>query len=75
VPEEGIFPRCAECPLAKLERAVDASPDGRLLQAAMDIRAAIRMGITVRMDDLAADEFYALVVLEEEIRAFDAEKK
>jgi hypothetical protein len=41
----------------------------------MDIRAAIRMGITVRMDDLAADEFYALVALEEEIRAFDAEKK
>ena len=41
----------------------------------MDIRAAIRIGITVRMDDLAADEFYALVALEEEIRLFEREKK
>ena len=40
----------------------------------MDLRAALRLGIRFDLGDLAADEFYTMLVLEEERDRFDREK-
>jgi len=62
-PEDGG--RCEECPLNRLE-AAENSEAGRLLRRALELRTAARMGIQVGLEDVAADEFHAMVVLDEE---------
>ncbi len=37
-----------------------------MLRRALDLRAALKLGIRVSLDEIRADEFRALVVLEEE---------
>lgn len=37
-----------------------------MLRRALDLRAALRLGIRIAFDEIRADEFQALVVLEEE---------
>jgi hypothetical protein len=57
--------RCDACPLHRLDEA-ENSESGRLLQRALDLRAASRMGIQLRLDDVAADELQAMLILDEE---------
>mgnify|MGYP007011071177 CR=1 FL=1 len=45
-----------------------------MLRRALDLRAALKLGIRISLDEIAADEFYALAVLEEEREAFDRER-
>jgi hypothetical protein len=45
-----------------------------LLRRALDLRTALRLGILVGLDDIRADEFQALVVLEEEQEKLDRER-
>ncbi len=47
---------------------------GLLLQRALDLRAALRLGVRVSLDEIRADEFRALVVLEEEVDAHARER-
>jgi hypothetical protein len=70
-PEDGG--RCDHCPLDKLD-AAQSSEVGLLLRRALDLRAALRLGIRVGLDDIRADEFQALVVLEEEQERLDRER-
>jgi hypothetical protein len=70
-PEEGG--RCDHCPLDKLD-AAQSSEVGLLLRRALDLRTALRLGIRVGLDDIRADEFQALVVLEEEQEKLDRER-
>jgi hypothetical protein len=44
-----------------------------LLRRALDLRAALKLGVRVNLDEIRADEFQALVVLEEERDALDRE--
>jgi len=57
--------RCDHCPLDKLD-AAQSSEMGVLLRRALDIRAALKLGVRIGLDEIRADEFQSLVVLEEE---------
>jgi len=65
--------RCGHCPLDRLD-AAQSSEVGILLRRALDLRAALKLGIRVGLDEIRADEFRALVVLEEERDALDHEQ-
>ncbi|MFZ5558383.1 MAG: hypothetical protein ACOZDY_16965 [Pseudomonadota bacterium] len=45
-----------------------------MLRRAIDLRAALKLGIRISLDEIRADEFHALVVLEEERDALDREQ-
>jgi hypothetical protein len=45
-----------------------------LLRRALDLRAALKLGIRIALEEIRADEFRALVVLEEEQERFDRER-
>jgi hypothetical protein len=46
--------------------AAQSSEEGLLLRRALDLRAALKLGVRIGLDEIGADEFQALVVLEEE---------
>ncbi|MGE5500455.1 MAG: hypothetical protein ACM3W4_00850 [Ignavibacteriales bacterium] len=45
-----------------------------MLRRALDLRAALKLGVRVDLDEIRADEFRALVVLEEERDVLDREQ-
>mgnify|MGYP007100548046 CR=1 FL=1 len=45
-----------------------------MLRRALDLRAALKLGIRIGLDEVPADEFRALVALEEERDALDREQ-
>jgi hypothetical protein len=59
--------------LHKLD-AAQSSEAGLLLRRALDLRAAVKLGIQITLDEIRADEFRAMVVLEEERDALDREQ-
>ncbi len=46
-----------------------------LLRRALDIRAASRMGIQLGLENVAADEFHAMLVLDEERERWEREQQ
>jgi hypothetical protein len=69
-PEDGG--PCASCPLNRLE--AEHFQAGQLLRRALDLRAASRAGICVCLEDVASDEFQAMVVLEQEQEQWERER-
>lgn len=65
--------RCDECPLTKIDEAGE-SAEGQLLRRTLLLRAAMRAGLQVALDDLAADEMYALLILDEEWERLERER-
>ena len=65
--------RCPDCPLEKLEREIEETVPGRLLQRALELRAALNLGVTITLDGIPADEFSALLQIENEQDRFDRE--
>ena len=61
----GFGGRCEKCPLNRLD-AAQHSEAGQLLRRAIDLRAALRLGVSLSLDDINADEFFAMLVIEEE---------
>ena len=61
--------RCEECPSNQLDRAMEG-PAGRLLGRAIAKRSMVKMGLTLGMDDLDAEEFLAMEVLEVEVEKY-----
>jgi hypothetical protein len=47
---------------------------GLLLRRALDLRAALKLGVRIGLEEIRADEFHALVVLEEERDRHDRER-
>jgi hypothetical protein len=45
-----------------------------LLRRALDLRAALKLGFRIGLDEIRADEFQALVATEEERDALDREQ-
>jgi hypothetical protein len=45
-----------------------------LLRRALDLRAALKLGVRLDLDEIRSDEFQALMVLEEERDALDREQ-
>jgi hypothetical protein len=54
--------------------AAQSSEAGLLLRQAIDIRTALKLGISIGLEDIRADEFRALVVLEEVRDRLDREQ-
>ena len=65
--------RCDHCPLDKLD-AAQSSETGLLIRRALDLRAALKLGVKVSLDEIRADEFYAMLILEEEKEQLDRER-
>lgn len=70
-PEDGS--RCDRCPLDKLD-AAQTSETGLLIRRALDLKSALKMGVHIGLDDIRADEFYAMVVIDDEREKFDRER-
>jgi hypothetical protein len=47
---------------------------GLLLRRALDLRAALKLGVRINLDEISADEFRAMVILEEEQEKLDRER-
>ena len=47
---------------------------GQLLRRALDLRSALSMGVRVGLDEIDADEFFAMQVVEQERDAYDRER-
>lgn len=65
--------RCDSCPLNNLD-AAEGSHNGELLGRALAIRSAIKLGITVRLDEVDAEEIQALKMIEEECAKWEKEE-
>jgi len=70
-PEDGG--RCDHCPLDKLDAAQHSEP-GQLLRRALDLRAALKLGVRLSLDEIAADEFHAILIIEEEQARWEEER-
>jgi hypothetical protein len=70
-PEDGG--RCDHCPLDKLD-AAQSSETGLLIRRALDLRAALKLGVRISLEEIRADEFYAMLILEEEKEQLDRER-
>ena len=65
--------RCDHCPLDRLDAAQSSEP-GQLIRRALDLRAAMKLGVTVCLDEVAGDEFYAMLFIEEEWDRLERER-
>jgi hypothetical protein len=45
-----------------------------LIRRALDLRAALNLGIHIGLDDIPANEFYALLILEDERDRLERER-
>lgn len=70
-PKEGG--RCNHCPLDRLDAAQSSEP-GQLLRRALDLKAALRLGCHISLDEISAEEFYAMLVIEEEADKYEEGK-
>ncbi len=65
--------RCDHCPLDKLD-AEQSSEAGLLLRRAINLRAALKLGVRIGLDEIRADEFRAMLTVEEERERLDRER-
>ena len=70
-PEDGGC--CDHCPLDKLD-AAQSSETGLLIRRALDLRAALKLGVKISLDEIRADEFHAMLILEEEKEQLNRER-
>jgi hypothetical protein len=47
---------------------------GQLLRRPLDLRAALELCLKLSLDEIAADEFQAMLIVEEEQARFDEER-
>ena len=64
--------RCDHCPLDRLDAAQSSEP-GLLVRRALDLRTALKLGVHIGLEEIPADEFYAMLMLEQEREQRDAE--
>ena len=65
--------RCDSCPLDKLD-AAQTSEAGLLIRRSLDLRAALNLGIHLRLNDIRADEFYTMLILDDERSQLERER-
>ena len=65
--------RCDHCPLDRLDAAQN-SEAGQLLRRALDLRTALKLGVSLSLDEIAADEFHAILIVEEEQARWEEER-
>jgi hypothetical protein len=65
--------RCEHCPLDRLDAAQN-SQVGQLLRRALDLRTALKLGVKLSLDEIAMDEFQAMLIIEEEQARWEEER-
>jgi len=65
--------QCDHCPLDRLD-AAQSSETGLLIRRAIDLRVSLKLGVRIGLDEIRADEFLAMLVLEEERDRLDREQ-
>ena len=65
--------RCDHCPLDRLDAAQNTEK-GLLLRRALDLRSALKVGVRIGLEEIRADEFHAMLILDDERDLFDREK-
>jgi hypothetical protein len=55
--------------------AAEYSPAGQLIRRALNLRAIIKIGIPLTLDDFDADELHAVMIIEDESNSFEREKE
>jgi hypothetical protein len=63
-PEEGGG-RCDHCPLDELD-AAQTSERGLVIRCALELMAALKLGVNISLEEIAADEFQAMLIIAEE---------
>ena len=66
--------RCGHCPLDKLD-AAQASERGLVIRRALDMMCALKLGVRISLDEIRADEFYAMLTISEERDLLDRERQ
>jgi hypothetical protein len=70
-PEDGG--RCDHCPLTDLD-AAQSSERGIVIRCALDLLNALKLGVKVSLEEIAADEFQAMLIIAEERDLLEREK-
>jgi len=65
--------RCDHCPLDRLD-AAQASEKGLLIRRALDLMAAMKLGVGISLDEIKADEFQGMLIVAEERDLQEREK-
>ena len=65
--------RCDHCPLDRLD-AAHASEKGLLIRRALDLMAALKLGVRISLEDIKADEFQAMLIVAEERDLLERER-
>jgi len=47
---------------------------GLLIRRALDLRTALKLGVQISLEEIRADEFYTMLILEEERERLDREQ-
>ena len=70
-PEDGG--RCDHCPLDRLD-ALQCAEKGLLIRRALDLMGALKLSIHIGLDEIRADEFFAMLVITEERDLLERER-
>jgi len=70
-PEDGG--RCDHCPLDRLD-ALQCAEKGLLIRRTLDLLGALKLGVHIGLDEIRADEFFAMLVITEERDLLERER-
>ena len=65
--------RCGHCPLDRLD-AAQCAEKGLLIRRALDLMGALKLSLALSIDDIRADEFYAMLIIAEERDLLERER-
>ena len=65
--------RCDHCPLDRLD-ALQCAEKGMLIRRALDLMSALNLPVRIGLDEIRADEFFAMLVITEERDLLEREK-
>ena len=70
-PEDGG--RCDHCPLTHLDIA-ESSERGIVIRCALDLMNALKLGVNISLEEIAGDEFQAMLIIAAERDLLEREK-
>jgi hypothetical protein len=65
--------RCDHCPLDKFD-AAQSSEKGLLIRRALELMGALKLGFSISLEEINADEFQVMMIITEERDALEREK-
>ena len=65
--------RCDHCPLDRLD-ALQCAEKGMLIRRALDLMSALKLSVHIGLDEIRADEFFAMLAITEERDLLEREK-